>query len=217
MEKSVEDAVQLANGEFIKGFISGQIILCILIFFLLKVFLLRNSTETRSSLNTKRSIKVRSVTVQQKHVIDSIILDKLKYDIQTQPNEQCNWLNILLAQMISTLRNDSSILAGLASKLDTLMNQDDQKRPSFIGPIHITNLQLGEEFPEFRNCRVGFSESEGNMRVLMDFAFDDQITLSIDSQALVNWPRPGMASLPVSLTFTLVKFSGTVLFDLYSS
>jgi maintenance of morphology protein 1 len=64
---------------------------------------------------------------------------------------------------------------------------------------------------------VGFSESEGNMRVLMDFAFDDQITLSIDSQALVNWPRPGMASLPVSLTFTLVKFSGTVLFDLYSS
>ncbi|KAJ3000446.1 ERMES complex subunit mmm1 [Globomyces sp. JEL0801] len=43
-------AVQLANGEFIKGFISGQVILCILIFFLLKVFLLRNSTETKLDL-----------------------------------------------------------------------------------------------------------------------------------------------------------------------
>jgi hypothetical protein len=35
---------------FIKGFITGQIVLGFLIFFLLKVFLLRGASETRSDL-----------------------------------------------------------------------------------------------------------------------------------------------------------------------
>ena len=50
--------------------------------FLLKVLLLRNSTETSTS---------------QKHAIGSIILEKLKYNIQTQHN---------------VMRNDSSIFDG---------------------------------------------------------------------------------------------------------
>jgi hypothetical protein len=40
-------AVNLANKEFIKGFIAGQVILSILLFFLVKVFLLRSGQETR--------------------------------------------------------------------------------------------------------------------------------------------------------------------------
>jgi maintenance of morphology protein 1 len=217
--KSVEDAVQLANGEFIKGFIAGQFILCILIFFLLKVFLLRNSTETRESLTRKTKSfilpkvgqikQVRSMTVQQKHAIDSVILTKLKYDTTTHPNESCDWINVLLAQFISTLRNDTSILNGLADKVGLLMNKENQKS-GFIGPITITDFHLGDEFPELKNARVRFSDQDGNMRVLIDFSFDDQIKIALDTQALVNWPKPGMASLPISLSFTLVKFSGTV-------
>jgi maintenance of morphology protein 1 len=50
MNNQIEHAVQLANGEFIKGFIAGQVILSVLIFFLLKVFLFRNTAETRVEL-----------------------------------------------------------------------------------------------------------------------------------------------------------------------
>jgi hypothetical protein len=38
------------NLDFIKGFVSGQFILCILLFFLFKLFLLKNSDETKADL-----------------------------------------------------------------------------------------------------------------------------------------------------------------------
>lgn len=50
----VQAAVNLANQEFIKGFIFGQIILAILIFALLKVFLFRGSAETRLEMAHRR-------------------------------------------------------------------------------------------------------------------------------------------------------------------
>ena len=67
---------------------------------------------------------------------------------------------------------------------------------------------MGEEFIQLSNARI--RQQEDNMKILVDFSFDDQIVFGVDTQALVNWPKPGMASLPISLTFTLVKFSGTV-------
>ncbi|KAI8902121.1 hypothetical protein BC833DRAFT_574468 [Globomyces pollinis-pini] len=211
-------AVQLANGEFIKGFISGQVILCILIFFLLKVFLLRNSTETKLDLQRLKTQsfvlpKVRSMTVQQKHTSDSIVLSKLQYDTTTHPLESCDWLNILMAQLMSALRNDPTFLEGLATKLDHAFNNNSQKRPSFVGPISITEFTLGDEFPEFKSARVRFGDKDGNMRTQMDFSFDDQITIALETQALINWPKAAMASLPITLSFTLLKFSGTIVVE----
>lgn len=75
----------------------------------------------------------------------------------------------------------------------------------------ITDLTLGEEFIRISNARVKLGEADGNLVVLLDFAFDDQLTFAVETQAVVNWPKPGMASLPISLTFNLNKFSGTVL------
>ena len=54
--QEIDKAVQLANAEFIKGFISGQIILSALIFFLLKVFLFRNAKETKQELELNKHI-----------------------------------------------------------------------------------------------------------------------------------------------------------------
>jgi maintenance of mitochondrial morphology protein 1 len=148
------------------------------------------------------------MTLQQKHATDSIILTKLKYETSTHPNESCDWLNILLAQFISTLRNDSTILKGLVDRISVSMNKENTS--SFVGPISILEFHLGDEFPEFRNARVRFSDLDGNIRVLVDFSFDDQITIALETQVLVNWPKPAMASLPISLSFSIVKFSGTV-------
>jgi maintenance of morphology protein 1 len=54
------------------------------------------------------------------------------------------------------------------------------------------------------------------MQIKIDFKYDDQITLAIETMALVNWPRPVMASLPISLSFSLVKFSGTIVIQFES-
>jgi maintenance of morphology protein 1 len=213
MENQIEQAVQLANGEFIKGFIAGQVILCVLIFFLLKVFLFRNSAETKLELQKviKRTApKTKMNTLQQTFAIDSLILSKLKYDSDKHPFETTAWLNVLLAQVISTLRNDHLFLNGLCTKLQKLMNKEN--RPTFLGKIHITELSLGDEYPEFRNARIAFSDT-GNMQIKVDFKYDDQVTLAIDTMALVNWPKPIMASLPIQLSFSLVKFSGTVILE----
>ncbi len=54
MSDELQEKIQNATGEFIKGFLTGQVVLGVLLFFLLKVFLLRNSTETRQELRKGR-------------------------------------------------------------------------------------------------------------------------------------------------------------------
>jgi hypothetical protein len=44
----------------------------------------------------------------------------------------------------------------------------------------------------------------------MDLDYTDNVSLSIDTKVLVNFPRPRFAVLPVSLSLSLVKFSGTL-------
>jgi maintenance of morphology protein 1 len=46
--------------------------------------------------------------------------------------------------------------------------------------------------------------------VELDFTFQDDMSLGIESQLLLNWPRPVLAALPVSLSVSLVKCSGTL-------
>lgn len=46
------------------------------------------------------------------------------------------------------------------------------------------------------------------------FDFNDQITLGLDTELLLNWPKPMVAALPVSLTVSVVKFGGVVRFGL---
>ncbi|KAJ3327333.1 ERMES complex subunit mmm1, partial [Kappamyces sp. JEL0680] len=183
------------------------------------VFLLRGSAETRSELARPRKLwpfskqKARSaaITMQHKKTIDSLILHKLKYDPGTHLVESCDWLNVLVAQVIASLRNDVQVLDGLAHKIDLLVN--NEKRPAFMGPVSITELSLGEEYPEIKNARVALGDLDENMRVLLDFSYDDQVTFALDTQALINWPKPAIASLPMTLSFSLVRFSGTIVIE----
>eukprot|EP00842_Homolaphlyctis_polyrhiza_P001424 jgi/Hompol1/2282/HPOL_005924-RA len=214
VDRSIEAAVQLANKEFIKGFVAGQAILCVLIFFLLKVFLFRNSDETRAELarRLERRIAVpkpKSVGAQQRRNIDSLIMGKIGYDPALHPFETCDWLNILLAQALSSYRTNAAFKASIISLLDSLANND--KKPSFVGPISITEFSLGEEYPILKNARVRFSEPDSSLKIQVDFSFDDQITLGVDTQLIINWPQQGVAALPVSLAVSIVKFSGTLM------
>lgn len=109
-------------------------------------------------------------------------------------------------------------------------------KPDFLDEVRVTDLCLGEEFPRFRNCRVGFigdeevgggegvgvggasrrgkgegAGDEGRLQARMDVDLsDDCITLALETKILLNYPKPRTAVLPVALSVSVVRFSGTL-------
>ncbi|KAI9345565.1 hypothetical protein BDR26DRAFT_856276 [Obelidium mucronatum] len=203
-----------AVNQFFKGFVLGQIVLCVLIFFLVKVFLLRNSDETKAELR-KSPQKWRSKKPQtplRQHAFESHVLAKTNYSVHGHKPESLDWANVVLAQVIARYRSDPAIAQGIVKWIDDKMNggPNGTTRPSFLGPVSITEFSLGEEYPKFNTARMQYAEHTSNLRAEVDFEFNDQITIGVDTQVIINWPKPAIASLPVSLVLSVIKFSGTI-------
>ena len=88
---------------------------------------------------------------------------------------------------------------------------------SFLDPIRVTEADFGDAYPIFTNARVRPADDTGRTRIEIDVDYSDQITLAIDTKLLINFPKPRFAVLPVSLSLTVVRFSGTVAIELFSS
>lgn len=88
------------------------------------------------------------------------------------------------------------------------------QRPDFLDEIRVTEINLGEEFPIFSNCRVTPVESDspesGRLQARMDVDLSDTITLGIETKLLLNYPKRFAAVLPVALAVSVVRFSGTL-------
>ncbi|KAJ1546091.1 ERMES complex subunit mmm1 [Cladochytrium tenue] len=161
---ALEAAVNLASKEFIKGFIAGQIILCILLFFLVTVFLLRNGEETRIEMTRRKRAmwqpKENRPPLRQ-HALDSHVLLKTGYEPGVHPFESCDWINVVLGQVIARYRSDPLFSAGVVASLDSMIN--GKSRPGFLAPITITDFSLGEEFPRFEAARMQYAELTSNL------------------------------------------------------
>lgn len=57
---------------------------------------------------------------------------------------------------------------------------------------------------------INSKELTYNKRVEVDCDYSDHITLGVDTQILLNWPKPKIAVLPISLVLSVIKFSATV-------
>lgn len=88
---------------------------------------------------------------------------------------------------------------------------------SFLDPIRVTEADFGDAYPIFTNARVRPADDTGRTRIEIDVDYSDQITLAIDTKLLINFPKPRFAVLPVSLSLTIVRFSGTLAVELFSS
>lgn len=139
--------------------------------------------------------------------------------------ESLDWFNVLIAQTIAqyrqtaySMKDSSPEVPSIIQTLTAAIN-NPEKRPSFIGDITITEISLGEEFPIFSNCRVialeddgvGGSTSGGRLQALMDVDLsDDNLTIGIETSLILNYPKPLSAVLPVALSLSVVRFSGTL-------
>lgn len=157
------------------------------------------------------------------------ILERTGYDISTHMAESADWLNVMFAQAIAGYRED--VLAGGSNHSGASHLEPQKERTardlmeeilnratsSFLDPIRVTEADFGDAYPIFTNARVRPADDTGRTRIEIDVDYSDQITLAIDTKLLVNFPKPRFAVLPVSLSLTVVRFSGTLAIELFSS
>ncbi|DAA79384.1 TPA_exp: Maintenance of mitochondrial morphology protein 1 [Trichophyton benhamiae CBS 112371] len=137
----------------------------------------------------------------------------------THQPESLDWFNVLIAQLIAQYRQTAYLLkdSPTSSILDSLTEtlNNVEKKPSWIDRINVTDISIGEEFPIFSNCRViavdDPNSDGGRLQALMDVDLsDDNLSLAIETNLLLNYPKPASAVLPVALSVSVVRFSGTL-------
>ncbi len=148
------------------------------------------------------------------------ILEKTYYNVNSHLPESVDWFNVLFAQTIAQFRSDAQHDNAILGSLNTIFK--GIHKPDFLDDIKITELSLGEDFPIFSNCRVIPVHEEGDgikphgrveggrLQARMDVDLNDSITLGVETKLVLNYPRPRVAVLPVALTVSVVRFTGTV-------
>ncbi|KAJ5715148.1 uncharacterized protein N7483_012329 [Penicillium malachiteum] len=137
--------------------------------------------------------------------------------------ESLDWFNVLIAQTIAQYRQTAYVLkdsptSSILSSLNAAMN-NPEKKPSFIDKITVTDISLGEEFPIFSNCRIIAVDDPlsdgGRLQALLDVDLsDDNLSIAVETSMILNYPKPRSAILPVALSVSVVRFSGTLCISL---
>lgn len=180
--------------------------------------------QQNPALNKKKSSILRSgpptLTIGS-------ILHKTYYKVDSHQPESLDWFNVLVAQTIAQFRSDAQHDDAILGSLTKALNSPS--RPDFLDEIRVTELNLGEEFPIFSNCRIipvdedgmafppgrpfdaGTAMREGcRLQARMDVDLSDMITLALETKLLLNYPKKLSAVLPVALSVSVVRFSGTL-------
>ncbi|CRK28862.1 hypothetical protein BN1708_015343 [Verticillium longisporum] len=175
------------------------------------------------ALNKKKSSVLRSPY----NLTIGSILSKTYYNVDSHQPESLDWFNVLVAQTIAQFRSDAQHDDAILSSLTKALN--GTSRPDFVDEIRVTKLSLGEDFPIFSNCRIipvdedGLSLGNGKtidasaatregakLQARMDVDLSDLLTLALETKLLLNYPKKLSAVLPVALTVSVRRFSGTL-------
>ena len=182
-----------------------------------------------SSFKNKRSLSISSSSSPHKYdsqrspsnvlrnrppLTASTILSKTYYNVNSHQPESLDWFNVLIAQTIAQFRNDAQQDEAILTSLTDVLN--GSQKPDFLSAINVTEISLGEDFPILSNCRVHPVEDDGNgseggrLQARMDVDLSDFITLGVETKIILNYPKPMTAILPIALSVSIVRFSGTL-------
>lgn len=233
VERQVE-FVQVPAGSlwsFAQGLICGQAISMAVLFMFLKFFVFSESTPSSSKARKptkgdasgvirKREKKDKDGESGDSEDADSsklaVILEKTYYDVDNHTPESLDWFNVLIAQTISQLRADALLSDNIYHSLNEFLQK--LSLPDFLDKITLTEIDIGDDFPIFSNCRIKHSgDGSGRLEAKIDVDLSDTLTLGIDTRLLLNQPRPITAALPVQLTVSMVRFSGCLTVSLVNT
>lgn len=170
-----------------------------------------NSSSTPQKLHTKRSSNVLRTPTR---LTTDTILSKTYYNVNSHQPESVDWFNVLIAQTIAQFRDDAHQDDAILTSLTAALN--GSQKPDFLSSIAVTEISLGDDFPIFSNCRVhpvdddASGAEEGRLQARMDVDLSDSVTLGVETKIILNYPKPLTAILPIALTVSVVRFSGTL-------
>ena len=137
--------------------------------------------------------------------------------------ESLDWFNVLIALTIAQYRQTAYVLkdsptSSVLHSLTSALN-NPEKKPSFVDEIKVSDMSLGEEFPIFSNCRIiavdDPNSDGGRLQALLDVDLsDDNLSIAVETSLILNYPKPFSAILPVALSVSVVRFSGTLCISL---
>lgn len=231
----LQAAVDIGSWQFLKGFLVGQLILCLFGLAVVKLLFLRGPFDTRRLFQRQRNQKRNQNEVKDKietakmltALVDHDLLKKLAYDPLRHPKETCDWLAVFIAQILTVVRSSAGLHAHILNHLDRVLNHDDdakdtadtdpndtipKSRIPFLSRVLLQSIDLGSHHPRILGAKINFAES-GRSRLELDFDWQDHLSVSIDTQVLCNWPVDIAASLPVQLTVVLQRIRGTLAFE----
>ncbi|KAG4303126.1 hypothetical protein PCANB_000516 [Pneumocystis canis] len=201
---------------FIQGFLAGQLTVWILVGVFLKFFIFSDANQASLTSRLYRQHQ-NTTTIHQPRLSLTLthLLSKVYGNVTSHPAESLDWFNVLIAQAIVQFRNDINFKKALLIYMDEILN--GRNKPKFLGYIKVIDINLGEEFPICSNCRI-ISRTEMIQRLdaIMDVNLTDEITLSIETQFVLNYPKYEFAVLPISLSLSIIRFSGTLSISLIS-
>ncbi len=133
------------------------------------------------------------------------ILEKTYYNVSTHAPESLDWFNVLIAQIISQFRDEANTNGKLEKTLNEIIT--GLTLPDFIDTINVTEVDIGDDFPIFSNCRIKHTADNSGLEAKIDVDLSDTLTFGVESKLLLNYPKLLMAALPVSLSVSIVRFS----------
>lgn len=171
---------------------------------------INSSILTSHKIDGRKSSHIRNPS----RLTTATILAKTYYNVNSHQPESLDWFNVLIAQVIAQFRNDAHDDDAILTSLTGILN--GAQKPDFLSSIKVTQISLGEDFPILSNCRVhpindSTADHEGpRLQARMDVDLSDFITLGVETEIILNWPKPLTAVLPIALAVSIVRFSGTL-------
>lgn len=202
---------------FTQGLICGQLSVVIVVLVFIKFFVFSESPTSSgggkakkrdgSGVLVKRDKKDDGGGDAGERTTLDTILEKTYYDVNNHTPETLDWFNVLIAQTISQLRTEALVADNIYHLLNDFLETLDM--PDYLDKIVLTEIDIGDDFPIFSNCRIKHSaDNTGRLEAKIDVDLSDTLTLGIDTRLLLNKPRPLTAVLPVRLTVLMVRFLG---------
>ena len=215
---------------FTQGLIIGQLSVIILLGIFIKFFVFADSSTTSSTSGNGISSKtdVSNILVKRKKNGDGdagsegrsdevdTILEKTYYDVDNHAPESLDWFNVLIAQTISLFRYEALQSDNIYHSLKEFLSK--LELPDYLGDIQLTEIDIGDDFPIFSNCRIRPSkDSHGRLEAKIDVDLSDTLTMGIQTKLILNQPRPLTAVLPILLSVSIVRFSGCLTVSLINT
>ncbi|KAL6080040.1 ERMES complex subunit mmm1 [Balamuthia mandrillaris] len=120
---------------------------------------------------------------------------------------QCEWFNIILERDFADMQQSTVFKEGLARRLQRKFDAK-KKRPAYLGPIKISNIDVGSSFLRVQKIKLlrGCLENEVIGEALLDY--NGGFSVSVSTEVYINWPRDRFATIPMKITLTISRISG---------